>query len=375
MKQILDQAEACTECELCNEVCPSYRATGEVLFSPMQRLKTIIKLFEGGEISDKEIESLYNCLICMRCELVCQEEIKVSEIVTKARAELCDRGLGPPIRHNKVIKGLLAKGNAVNGDPQKRLEWLPEDFPRNESDTLLYMGCLASYLVKDAATSSYEVLKKLGVNFMILEDEGCCGSILFTSGRVDLAGEWFQKNVERFKSLGIRRVIVTCPVCQERFKHSYAEVLGGFDFSVYHIAEIIYDLVKSEPDLLPKIQKTVTYQDPCLLARGEGFYEEPRRILRWCGMALKEMPENRAEAPCCGAGGGVRAAYPDLATKIASNLLNTVETETIVNACPFCTYNLNHSSRDGEMMKRSVYFTNMVLDSLMRSRETSLKEV
>jgi len=26
----------------------------------MQRLKTAIKLFEGGEVSDKEIESLYN---------------------------------------------------------------------------------------------------------------------------------------------------------------------------------------------------------------------------------------------------------------------------------------------------------------------------
>lgn len=362
---MLDQAKACTECELCNEVCPSYLATGEVLFSPMQRLKTAIKLFEGGEVSDKEIESLYKCLTCMRCEQVCQEEIKISSIVTKARVELCNRGLGPLERHNKVIEGLLAKGNAVNGDPQKRLQWLPEEFPRNESDTLLYMGCLASYLVKDAATSSFQVLKKLGVDFMILEDEGCCGSILYTTGRVDLAGEWFQKMVDRFKSLGIRRIIVTCPVCQERFKHSYAEVLGGFNFPVHHVAEVIYDLLKDNPDRLTKVQRTVTYQDPCLLARGEGISEEPRRILQWCGVELKEMPANRAEATCCGAGGGVRAAYRELATKIASNLLNTVETESIVNACPFCTFSLNHASREEGMVKSSTYFTNMVLESLL----------
>ncbi len=365
MKQILDQAKACTECELCNEVCPSYWATGEVLFSPMQRLKTAIKLFEGGEVSDREIESLYKCLTCTRCDQVCQEEIKISSVVTKARAELCKRGLGPLVRHNKVIEGILAKGNAVNGDPQKRLEWLPEEFPRNESDTLLYMGCLASYLVKDAATSSYQVLKKLGVDFMLMEDEGCCGSILFTTGRIDLAGEWSQKIVDRFKSLGIRRIIVTCPVCQERFKHSYAEVLGGFDFSVHHVAEVIYDLLKDNPDLLTKVQRTVTYQDPCLLARAEGISEEPRRILQWCGVELKEMPANRAEATCCGAGGGVRSAYRDLATKIASNLLNTVETESIVNACPFCTFNLNHAAEEGGMMKRSTYFTHIVLESLM----------
>ena len=364
MKQTLERAKSCTECELCNDVCPSYLATGEVLFSPVRRLKTAIKLFEDVEISDSEIESLYNCLTCMRCDGVCPEEIGISEIVTKARVELCKRGLGPPARHSKVIEGILARGNAVSGDPQRRLEWLPGEFPRNESDTLLYMGCLASYLVKDAATSSYQVLKKLGVDFMILEDEGCCGSILYTAGMVDLAGEWFQNNVDRFKSLGIRRIIVTCPVCQERFKHSYAELLGRFDFSVQHVAEVIHDLLKDNPDQLHRVQRTVTYQDPCLLARREGITEEPRKILEWCGAELKEMPENRADVPCCGAGGGVRAAYRDLATKIASDLLNKVETESIINACPFCTFNLNQASREEGMIKQSTYFTNIVLDSL-----------
>lgn len=364
MKQILDQAKSCTECDLCTEVCPSYKVTDEVLFSPMHRVKTAIKLLEGGEISDKMVESLYNCLTCMRCEAVCPEKIKITEIVTESRNELCNRGLGPLPRHNKIIDGILAKGNSVNGDPQKRLEWLPEEFPRHESDTLLYIGCLSSYLVKDAAASSYQVLKKLGLDFMILEDEGCCGSVFFTAGRVDLAADWFRKNVARFKSLGIRRIIVTCPVCQQCFKHFYPEVLGRVDFSVHHVVEVIYDLVKENPALLGKVRRTLTFQDPCLLARGEGVTEEPRKILQWCGAELREMPENQKEAPCCGAGGGVRAVYRDLSMKIASNLLNVVETESIVTACPFCTFNLNHASQEAEMMKHATYFTNIVLNSL-----------
>ena len=364
VNNILDRINCCTECEVCMSVCPTYTITGQLLFSPMHRLETAKKLFEGEDVNEKMIESLYNCAECMRCETVCPQGIEITNIVSQSRRKLFERGLGPLNEHNKVIEGILSKGNSVNGDPQKRLDWLPEAFPQQKSDTLLYLGCLSSYFLKDVAASSYLVLKKLGCDFMILEDEGCCGIYLYEAGRVDLAEKMFQKNVERFKSLGIRRIITPCNGCLQCFKHFYPKLLGETDFSVQHIVEAIYDSLKGNPEVLKKIQRTVTYQDPCRLARLEDITEEPRQILTWCGAEVKEMEQNRQEAPCCGAGGGIRSVYRDLSLDMASNLLGMVKTETVVSTCPFCIFNLSYTVRKKELGKAVTYLTNLVLESL-----------
>ena len=364
MPEVREQISRCTQCEACLEVCPTYQATGELLFSPMERLKTAARIFDGEEPDPHQIESIYNCPKCMQCESVCPEEIKVTQVIHQTREELVRRGFGPLPRHDQIIQGILKQGNSVNGDPQRRLEWLPEEFPHRESETLLYMGCLPSYLVKESATSTYLVLKKLGVDFMLLEDEGCCGTYIYEAGRRDIAGEFFEKNVERFKSLGLKQLLVPCNGCLKCFKYFYPEVLGQIDFSVHHVLEIIYDRLKEEPSALKKIPREVTYQDSCRLSRGEGMTEEPRELLKLCGAELREAEKNRAEAPCCGAGAGIRSVYRDLSMKLASSVLNLAPAEEVVSACPFCIFNLNYTSRKKELGKNLTYFATLVLESL-----------
>ena len=367
MPDLIDQARSCTECRACMDVCPTYRATADELYSPMYRLMTAVKLHEGQDINQSEIDSIYSCLTCGRSEAVCPEDIEISKIVLQSRIELCQRGLGPPPRKRKVIEGTLSRGNSVNGDPKRRLEWLPEGLPGNESDTLLYVGCLSSYLVKDAAYSAYRVLQKLGVDFMILEDEGCCGSVFYTAGMVDTAKEWFQQNVERFDSLGIKRILVTCPVCLQSFKYYYPELLGEVGFTVQHVAEVIYDALKANPDIenkLTKVNRRVSFKDSCILARGDNLIDEPREILRRCGADIAELPEHGADASCCGAGGGVRAVYRDLSTDVAASLLATDDTGCVVTTCPFCTFNLNGAAKERGLDKQCPYFTNLIMESL-----------
>jgi heterodisulfide reductase subunit D len=364
MEEVEKEIARCTECEICMEVCPTYQATGEPLFSPMHRLKTAGKIFCGENPEPLLKESIYNCPKCLQCETVCPEEIKVTQIVHQAKEELVRRGLGPLPRHDEIIQGILTKGNSVNGDPAKRLEWLPEEFPHQESETLLYLGCLPSYLVKEAATSTYLVLKKLGVDFMILEDEGCCGTYIYEAGRRDTAVELFQKNVERFRSLGIKQIIVPCNGCLKCFKYFYPEVLGQLDFSVHHALEIIYNRLKENPSMLNKIRRVLSYQDSCRLSRGEGMTEQPRELLKLCGVEIKEPKRNRADTPCCGAGAGIRSVYRDLSLQLASELLGLTPTEYVVSACPFCVFNLNYTSQKKGLEKKTIYFSSLVLESL-----------
>jgi heterodisulfide reductase subunit D len=366
MMSIEQEISRCTECEVCLEVCPTYKTTGELLFSPLHRLKTALGIFSGEKPDPLLIESIYNCPKCMKCEMVCPENIKITDIVHKTREELVRKGLGPLSRHDEIIQGILDSGNSVNGDPAKRLDWLPEEFNARESETLLYMGCLPSYLVKDAATATYLVLKKLGVDFMILEDEGCCGTYMYEAGRTDIAADFFRKNMERFKSLGIKNIIVPCNGCLKCFKYFYPNLLGETGFVVQHALEVILEKLKDNPSIIHSLPRDITYQDSCRLSRGEGVIEEPRELLRMCGANIKE-PEadiNRENTPCCGAGAGIRSVYRDLSMQIAADLLAGFPADKIISACPFCTFNLNYTSRKKEMGKETTYFTKFVLDAL-----------
>ena len=47
-----------------------------------------------------------------------------------------------------------------------------------------------------------------------------------------------------------------------------------------------------------------TYHDPCYLGRYNGIFDAPRELMRQCGVELLEMPRNRKNSFCCGAGGG-----------------------------------------------------------------------
>jgi heterodisulfide reductase subunit D len=364
MEKVIDQIASCTECEECMESCPTFQITGEKLFSPLHRLQTVHAVLEGRTVSEQMVESLYNCPKCMACETVCPVDIKITQVVDAGRRMLVQRGSGPLERGKKIIEGILKRGNAVNGDPSKRLAWLPEAFPRRESETLLFLGCLPSYLVKDAASASYLALQRLDIDCMILEDEGCCGTYIYEAGDIDLAREYFQKNVDRFTHLGIKNLIVPCNGCLKCFKYFYPELLGEFPFQVSHVVEVIYNTLKQNPSVLKKVERSLVYQDACRLARGEGMTEEPRELLSWCGAKVKDTELNRQQAPCCGSGGGIRSLYRDLSTEMASRLLAMAPGDTMVSACPFCTFHLRATAQTKELGKEVVYITRIILDSI-----------
>ncbi len=79
-----------------------------------------------------------------------------------------------------------------------------------------------------------------------------------------------------------------------------------------HIMEFTADLIKNNKLKLDPSRNdhlTVTMHDSCNPARGMGFFEEPRYVIKNVCNNFYDMPENtiREETFCCGAGSGLNA--------------------------------------------------------------------
>ena len=119
----------------------------------------------------------------------------------------------------------------------------------------------------------------------------------------------------------------------------------GVELDVLHTSELINQLIIEGKLEIKKLPLKVTYHDPCHLGRHSGLYEEPRNVItKTC--VLVEMNRNRERSRCCGAGAGVKSAFPDTALEVASKRVQDAEetgAEILVTSCSFCILNLENA--------------------------------
>jgi heterodisulfide reductase subunit D len=86
------------------------------------------------------------------------------------------------------------------------------------------------------------------------------------------------------------------------------------------------------------------------------------------GLKLVEMPRNREYSRCCGAGGGLKAGFPDIQTKMAQRRIQEAEetgAEQLVSCCPFCYQGLNVgiTALESQVVMRDI--SGLVAESLL----------
>ncbi|MFX1569469.1 MAG: (Fe-S)-binding protein [Promethearchaeota archaeon] len=373
--KLLTEINSCVDCKVCMDVCDTYKVTLDELKSPNGRLKIAEKVFSNNHITEEERLALYTCTLCGLCDLTCQQEIQISEIILSSKIRLVNENKGPLEIHNKIIKGIIEKDNSVGGNPEERLNWLPESyrtkelFEKKDSDTLLFLGCMSSFRVPESALAPYEILKLANYDFKILEKEPCCGEYVYSAGNLNLAKKIFQENIELFKRNGVKNLIVTCGGCLYAFDKVYRKYFKDFNLNVRHIIEVIYELERTNKITLKPLNKQITYHDPCRIGRkykSGPLYSEPRKLLDKCGLRVKELSNNPEECPCCGAGSGIRGVESSICIKIGKELFSNIETREIVTSCPLCVFNFRYVNYKNQMDKESKYITDYLLESMKK---------
>lgn len=344
----LDKVKAavnvCTMCGFCKSVCPSFKAIGWDSALSRGRIALAYGLLTG-EIGPDEsvVENMYTCTTCADCVRRCPSKVDIVEIIENCRADLVKAGAILP-KHKAICENVLATNN-----PYGEKESVPAKLGRKPKKAKIgyFAGCTATYRADEISKSTMSILDKLKVDFTTL-DEVCCGSVMQRIGWD--AGEtenYFKKNVDHIKSMGVETLVLSCSGCYRMFKDEYPKHTE-VPFRVLHMSEF---LAEQDLKLKPLNGKVVTYHDPCHLGRHAGVYEAPRKILKSIpGIDFREMEFNRGQSHCCGGGGGVRSAYPKESKDIADTRMEEASfADMIVTACPFCVSNLNLGKGDRDI--------------------------
>ena len=200
---------------------------------------------------------------------------------------------------------------------------------------IYFRGCTARQKLTGIQEATEKLLKMADVDYHVLEDEICCGSVLLRTGFIDEAAEQIERNTEMLKA---ERIITSCAGCFKTFKEDYE----GLD--VIHISQLLDQLIKEGKLNLSKTDLDVTYHDSCHIGRHCEIFDEPRDVIK-SAANLIEMDNIREESICCGAGGGVKSAYPKIASQMGKSRIDEAKQtgcETLVTPCPFCKLNLEN---------------------------------
>lgn len=392
LKDYQADMQRCSRCSYCKWVplahikswrfskgCPSIEFGKFHSYSAGGRLAVGLSLLEGRTgYTDGLLDVVYKCQMCGSCDIACKvcRYLEPLEIMSELRIKLVEDGQ-ILLEHMPLIDNFRKEDNMMMKPRAERGKWAEglgvKVLTTDSAEVALHVGCRLSYDEElwKVARNTVTLLKCVGVDFGIMgRDESCCAGRAYDMGYFGEFTKYAQSNTEAWANAGVKMVVTTCSDCYHTFKVRYHQI--GKRVEVLHITEYLNRLIKEgKIKFTKKIPIKLTYHDPCHLGRlGEayipwegkvkkirgqilvheprkpirrganGLYEPPREILKSIpGLELIEMERRREYSWCCGAGAGVKEAYPDFSLWTAKERIEEAKAtgaEALVTACPWC---------------------------------------
>ena len=332
--------EACRFCCMCRHLCPLGLALGKELNNPRAKA-LLLSMVERGSVEEAEIaKDMYECCLCNACAQNCETGYIPADFIRESRSWLLAEGLAPePVMD--AIGAVLKDGNFYSVPASQTLNWLPQD--EGGGSVLVYIGAAAAVKEQDTARALLSLLTKAGVPYSVFRENISTGSAEYDlMGNVKEVRDIAKVCMEALNAYGADTIVVLNPSDARMLKQEY--VAWGLEpkASVMTATAFVDKLVGEKRLSVEKREKTVTFHDPCRLARDLQETEPARNILAAMGFTIKEMWQSRELTKCCG--GEVLSSYepgfiPETARGRMDNAVGT-GAEILVCACPCCEHNL-----------------------------------
>ncbi len=376
-RHLAQTADRCVRCGLCLPHCPTYREARQEAESPRGRIALIQGWAEGSlDLSPRLLDHLDNCLECLACERACPTRVPFGDLMDQTRATtwrsapawrrmpraawlgtLASRagaalavGGGRLYRRSGLAR--LVTWGGIHRWPSlaalhrlaiqfKRLPHLPASPPaRPESGERigLFLGCIARAAQPGAIEASIRVLRGLGLEVAIPEDQACCGALHRHNGLPEEADQRLTRNAAAFAGLTTVGLASAC----------VAELRGHPPLgATQDLCRFLADRDWPATTRLAPLPLRVAVHVPCSQRNRLGDENAAFDLLRRIpGIRLVPLSDN---AFCCGAAGTYLLQRPVLsrallAPKIAS--LAALEVPILVTTNTGCALHLAAGARE-----------------------------
>jgi glycolate oxidase iron-sulfur subunit len=358
---------ACVHCGFCTATCPTYVLDGNELDSPRGRIYLIKDMLEEGRPASAETAlHIDRCLSCLACMTTCPSGVHYMHLVDHARDHI-ERTYKRPL-HDRLLRAFLARvlpypqlfrlalQAALIGKPfavaaerlgLKRLAALlqlaparrpyrplgAQTFPAEgevRARVALLAGCTNDVLAPQINAAAVRVLQRFGIEVVVAQNAGCCGSLVHHMGREDEAHAQARANIDAWTAIeGLDAVVTTTSGCGTTMKDygfmlrgdsAYAERAAKVAGLVRDIAEYVAGLPLTPNQSVPRI--TVAYHAACSLQHGQRIMRQPKELLARLGFEVKDVPDGHL---CCGSAGTYNILQPDIAIRLRDRKVGTIE--------------------------------------------------
>jgi glycolate oxidase iron-sulfur subunit len=361
---------ACVHCGFCTATCPTYVLLGDELDSPRGRIYLIKDMLENDRPATADVAThIDRCLSCLSCMTTCPSGVHYMHLVDHARAHieetyrrpLLDRALraviarvlpDPKLFRLSLLAAFFAKPLAPLLDRiglkplAAMLRLAPATFPprprggpqvfraqgERRGRVALLTGCAQSVLTPQINAATVRVLTRHGIEVVLAEGEGCCGSLVHHMGRKEQALASARTNIDAWMreidGEGLDSIVVTASGCGTTIK-DYGYVLRG-DPAYAERARRVSALARDVSEYISKIKAlnvvpgprpVVAYHAACSLQHGQKIRHEPKETLSKIGFVVKDVPDGHL---CCGSAGTYNLLQPQLATALRDRKIASI---------------------------------------------------
>lgn len=391
--------ESCIHCGHCADACHFYKVTGDPKYTPIWKLEPFKQAYkrEAGpfafayrafnlkpKVTLAELEEwqhlLYDsCTMCGRCTMICPMGIDIASLVSQARHGMFAAGLVP---HElwAVAERAKREGSPLGATPKvlkDRIEWLADDFEvdiqldKPRADLVCTLSSIEIMKYPESIVAIAKIMNHLGVDWTLRSDGYEATNFGLLSGNAAWQKEMTLKLINAAVAAGAKTLIL--PECGHAYgalRWQGANVYGKpLPFEVLHISEFLSAQVRSGKLKLRKLDKSVTFHDPCQVSRRGGATQAPRDVLQALGAELREMRDSGDLGYCCGGGGGVVTIHraDDLrhaAFDIKIRQINATGAEVPVTSCSNCRLTFDDGQAHYRWDKKMASLVEMVADHI-----------